>query len=149
MNRKALLDNDRLLCQTSDPTLSEEATTSSSLEQRAVRRDLWLPAWCQWKYSTVVLIVTHYCVTVIIVRLALATARRSSERRRLGDGASEDVTKLSEAHGASRDRLSRLCRCRFRLCLCGSLRRLGIAIRLARAYQLEVVIFETTRFITA
>ena len=32
---------------TSDPTLSEEATTSSLQGQRAVRRDLWLPAWCQ------------------------------------------------------------------------------------------------------
>ena len=47
MNRKAFFDNDRSPCRPSDSTLSEEATTPSSIKQRAVLRDLWLPVWCQ------------------------------------------------------------------------------------------------------
>ena len=144
MNQKYLFDNDRLPCHTSDPTLSGEATTPSSLEQRAVRRSLDSCVVSientDTTSSTVVLIVTHYCVTVIIVRLALATAlitlkcatppwRRSVRLV----GRSEVVTMLSEAHGASPDRLARLC-------LRGSVRRVD-AIRLARVYRFKAVNF--------
>ena len=159
-DRKALFDNDRLPCRTSDPILSEEATKYSSLNNvqyvaisgflRGVNRRTDTTS------STVVLIVTHYYVTVIMVRLALATALIALKQMTLSwrrsvrlVGRSEDDTKLSEAHRASQDLLARFCRRRFQLCLRGRLCRVRVVIRLSRVYHLEVIIFKATRRINA
>ena len=66
-----------------DPTFAEEALTPFSWKLRAICRDLWLLRGVNKSTDatngTVVLIVTHHCITVITIKLALATALRTVE----------------------------------------------------------------------
>ena len=144
MNRKALFDNDRLPGQAIPHSLRRQPRLIlwSNAQYVAISGFLrGVNGSTDTTSSTVVLVVKKYCVTVIIVRLALVTALIALKRTtppwrrsvRLV-GRSDDVTTLSEAHGASRDQFAWLCRRRFRLCLRGSLRRLRVAIRPARVY---------------